>query len=800
MKYEDFEEIVIKILKRDISSNKDQKDAISAPLNESQFIVAGPGSGKTTVIVLKILKFIFVDGIKPQSIVATTFTKKAASELHSRILQWGDEIKNHTISKLIDESLEENINNTESIKKIQDIDLNQIRTGTTDSIGDELLRVHREAGKNLAILIEEFVSESAMTSAGLQVDNRYLDKDLQKFLGKLKGQKEVKNLSQMSKELLKLKNTLIQNSIDMEEVFRNESSPGSDLAYEIIKDYYCALKSKNSLDFTMLDELFLEKLDTEQFKLFLDEIKVILIDEYQDTNPLQEKIYFKIAKSAIKNNGNITVVGDDDQSLYRFRGATIDLFTNYKSRAKKSLDINVREINLSTNYRSTKQIINLCNHFVELDSNYQSARVNEKPSITCPSLEDKTLPILGLFRNNVEILSHDLTRLLSSLINEKEVKCKVLDVLKSEKNQLISVEKDIEKITLKLDDENGSLSDISLLTYSPKEFYKGNSQLPLYLRKQLEKKGIDVFNPRGKELYEIEEVGIFCGLMLLCIDPDSKVQKSIKNLPGLPKKNMNKWRRYAKDYIDQSPEPTQPISLKEFVEHWQLRKSSNSKPWPGSVRLMDLAYKLVRWIEYLQDDVEGIVYLEAITKTINQTGYFNEFESSIIFNRGFKYEKLSIEKLIWNIFVPLANGGVAIEEKLLETLPSNRLNIMSIHQSKGLEFPLVIVDVGSKFDKNKVKTSKLRFPKTAKTGLLQEWINKYSDFEINRNEVDSCFDDLTRLYFVAFSRAEEVLILIGLNTGIRGYIENGKHEKIPNVALAWTRNEEYIGFEEIYMI
>ena len=59
--YEEFEEIVVNILKRDISSNEDQKKAISSPANQSLFIVAGPGSGKTTVMVLKILKYIFVE-------------------------------------------------------------------------------------------------------------------------------------------------------------------------------------------------------------------------------------------------------------------------------------------------------------------------------------------------------------------------------------------------------------------------------------------------------------------------------------------------------------------------------------------------------------------------------------------------------------------------------------------------------------------------------------------------------------------------------------------------------------------
>ena len=73
--YNDFEEIVVNVLERDISSNEDQKLAISSAQDQSLFIVAGPGSGKTTVMVLKILKFIFVDDVSPNEILATTFTK-----------------------------------------------------------------------------------------------------------------------------------------------------------------------------------------------------------------------------------------------------------------------------------------------------------------------------------------------------------------------------------------------------------------------------------------------------------------------------------------------------------------------------------------------------------------------------------------------------------------------------------------------------------------------------------------------------------------------------------------------------
>ena len=155
--YDEFEEIVVNILKRDISSNKDQKKAILSKSNQSQFIVAGPGSGKTTVMVLKILKYIFVDDIDPHEILATTFTRKAADEMYSRILSWGDEIKTHLQEKLSKGF--EGLENLDKITQINKIDFNQINIGTTDSIAEEVMRVHKEPGETQPELIEEFVAK-----------------------------------------------------------------------------------------------------------------------------------------------------------------------------------------------------------------------------------------------------------------------------------------------------------------------------------------------------------------------------------------------------------------------------------------------------------------------------------------------------------------------------------------------------------------------------------------------------------------------------------------------------------------
>ena len=834
--YNEFEEIVVNVLERDISSNEDQKLAISSPKDQSLFIVAGPGSGKTTVMVLKILKFIFVDDVSPNEILATTFTRKAASELLSRILSWGDKIKSKLIASYMDKMFSGEISDDSIIKEINRIDFNQINIGTIDSIADELLRIHRQAGTSQPILIEDFVANSVMINECLLKEDRYKHDSLQEYLAEITGKQsntdekpKVKNLTMMASILIEIKEHIYYNMIDINNILKNIQSTeiGKQLALKLILEYVEILKGQNIYDFAMLETEFLRRLDSDSLSAFLNDIKIILVDEYQDTNLLQESIYFKIAESAIGNGGNITVVGDDDQSLYRFRGASVDLFTNFIERIAK-IGIEAREVNLKTNYRSTENIIDLCNDFVELDDEYQSARVKEKPKIEVPSLNadnPNQVPILGMFRNNEQILSNDLARFIDELNRNGIVKRKIKRVLTKEDNQKFNSDNKTtlinyrdkgfdlaegeDEIVIELGDE-GSAEDIAFLTYSPKELTAtGSRTFTFALKKQLARlrHPIDVFNPRGQDLQNIDCVAVFCGLMLECIDPNSRYQRTNDKLPNAASRNMTVWRRKANSYIkDVNPEPHSPVSLEKFVTHWQIRhpfSSDESKDikWPTKANLMELAYKLVSWIPEFQEDDEGVVYLKAITQTITQTSFFNKYSANIDFSSP-EAEKESINEALLNIFVPIASGGVQIDENYFEVIPSNRFNIMSIHQAKGLEFPLVIVDVGSRFKKNLSKDANLRFPKDAdSSSIIQDRVKKYSSMSNNnRDSKDMAFDDLTRLYFVAFSRAKDVLLLVGLNPNIDGYKQNEKQMKIPNVALGWNRDEEFIGFDNIFLI
>lgn len=767
IKLGDFEHAVCKNLGRDISAKKnpDQNYAINAPMNESLFLVAGPGSGKTTAIALRVLKLIFVDDVVPFSIVVTTFTKKAASELRSRILGWGDQLAkiflaNHSYSNFK--------------KKLNNLNLNSVVSGTIDSISEEVLNEYRAPGEAPPVMIEEFVANAIMIQAGLFNQGRFRDQDLKDYLISLRGNSFGFNVSEMSNIILEIKDRIAHDQISLARSLEKLTDPGIKKLCEAIRDYEQELDNRLLFDFARLEQLFLAKLKSGKLDEYLKTIRFVLVDEYQDTNLLQEQTYFVLAKAAIKNGGSITVVGDDDQSLYRFRGATVDLFQIFQKRLKKYTGTTATLKYLLRNYRSTQAIVDFCNDFVTVDKDFQSARVKGKPKITASREKGyPDYPILGMFRDNPPTLAADLGKFIHDVLNGKGYQIKGTNLVVKKNPQ-------------------GSPSDIALLLSSPRETgSNGKLRLPLLIDRELRQQNppIKIFNPRGQQLSQIEAVEILCGLILECIDPQSKVQKSIQTLPRDATANFELWRRQARNYIKSNPAPNTRVTLRDFVNSWQKRQTLNKKsrkPWAKEVPLIDLIYKLVTWLPLFQDDVEGIVYLEALTRAVTQSSLFNKFEGTIINDpKNAGLSEASIKEIFRNVLTPLAIGAIDVNEDLLETLPTDRINILSIHQAKGLEFPLVIVDVGSDFNGNYHAQKFKRFPcNGGKTCNMEDELRKYSPLkQSKRSALDRAFDDLIRHYFVAYSRPQDVLLLVGLNT----VKDNG----IKSIACGWTRREQW---------
>ena len=733
----------------------------------SRRIVAGPGSGKTTVLALRVLKLIFVDNIDPNAILATTFTKKAAKELHSRILDLGDKLRT---------TLQHSTSSPTIQQALQRLDINAVVTGTLDSIAERALTEHRPPGGHPPIVIEEFVATNLILRRGLFQGGRYQNQDLRDYVCRLRNGAFGLTPAVLAEVVKQIKERFLHDVIDRNQYMCSSSQsctvcgthphPGVQVVCQAIEDYESHLNTEGVVDFSGLEQRFFQELQSGTLDRFANGLKAVLVDEYQDTNLLQEQIYFELARRACHAGGGITVVGDDDQSLFRFRGATVDLFQNFPQRFQRSLGLQVQTVFLMENYRSTPPIVDFCSDFVQLDSAYQSARVHGKPRIVSTRSATNSIPILGMFRDDLITLTRDLARFIYLVFQANGFHVPGIGTIERA--------------------PHGSVGDCAVLCHSPREVnYQGDLRLPGRLRRELSTYDIQVFNPRGQHLAAVPEVERLCGLMLECIDPGSRVQNSI-NLPQEAVNTFNQWRRQARTYITQNPHPQRPNTLARFVQAWQQRSPQGRSSWPQEINLSDLVYKLVTWIPEMQNDIEGLVHLEVVLRAITAaaSARVSRYGGSILFQSSSREED-SIHSAYWDVFVPIALGALEVDEDLLETLPKDRLNILSVHQAKGLEFPMVIVDVGSDYRHDHPSQRFRRFPDDGDlTHNLEDELRQFSPLRVpTRSRRDRAFDDLIRLYFVAFSRAQDVLLLVGLNS---------VRQSIPNVATGWDRNGNWL--------
>ncbi|RKU16564.1 hypothetical protein C6500_17305 [Candidatus Poribacteria bacterium] len=186
---------------RDYPPNQDQEKCITHSPEIPLMIVAGPGSGKTTVLVLRALRLVFVDGFRPEEILITTFTKKAATEIRSRLIEWGSDIVDYLQNTPSDQA-------SAFQDWLDSIDVNQFITGTLDSIcNDELTNV-RLPSDPTPVLIEKFVSNALFMFEGLFPVNAQNDRGLNEYLSTFTGKTDMN-----FKEKLEICRTIIDRFV-----------------------------------------------------------------------------------------------------------------------------------------------------------------------------------------------------------------------------------------------------------------------------------------------------------------------------------------------------------------------------------------------------------------------------------------------------------------------------------------------------------------------------------------------------------------------------------------------------------
>ncbi len=283
--------------------NTQQLKAVQT-VNKPVLVFAGAGSGKTRVLTYKVWHLIKEKLFKPEEILALTFTNKAASEMKLRIQE--------------------------------SISCEGVNVGTFHSIGARILRMHISAlneGYNSSFTIYDTSDQKAVIKEVVENLNLSEFKEL--------------NVSFLKAQIDKFKN----DNISIDQVESEAQTFEDEKIVEVYRAYCDRLKSNNALDFNdlLLLPIRLLKENAKILNLYQKTWKYVLVDEFQDTNSPQ----FEIVSLLAGKHKNITVVGDDDQSIYGWRGANIDnILTNFQETFAKNI-----EIKLEKNYRSTQRIL-----------------------------------------------------------------------------------------------------------------------------------------------------------------------------------------------------------------------------------------------------------------------------------------------------------------------------------------------------------------------------------------------------------------------------------------------------------
>jgi len=757
--------------------NPEQKEAIlhtDGPL----YITAGPGSGKTRVLLWRTVNLIVFHQVKPEEIFLSTFTEKAAHQLKEglRVLL----------------GLATNLNG-------QPYDLTPMYIGTVHSLCQRILsdRRHFFAGRQRSqapTLLDELgqyfhtarnrVWEQIFTQAGLEADGNAVINDL------FGSNSQSKHLAVTNAILLF--NRFSEESIDPQralerlkndpavETYFHERNINPDQMATMLRAYAAykeTLQQGNArlTDFSLLQQEAFQVL--QEHPGAENAFQHIILDEYQDTNAIQERIFFKLAAGS----KNICVVGDDDQALYRFRGATVENFVEFPNRCRQFLGQPPRRLSLSKNYRSRGRIVEFYKTFMDridwskadgsgahrvLDKNIQAHREDPLPSVVA------TTP------RQPEFACAEIARLVRQLVDQGKV---------TNPNQ------------------------IAFLFPSLK--YRGEMIKPVErLKNALEAEGFQVYAPRAGRFLDVDESYDIFGLFVKVFG-----RPRLGQFQGHDYDNFRSWlaavEEQGEDLMRNDP------LLKRFVKekqaeierivndyrtlmqvvnrnHWDLRApyapNLMKRPLHGAPGLSEEGKRLIasRYLDqYVRERNNGqkplsLAYIITRVTSLdwNVLDLFYRFcgfehfkrmfdaaenngDEGPVSNLGlitqylarFVDERIAIitaEQLAENIlqrvfflsyiFALYRLGETELEDKE-DPFPKGRIPFLTIHQAKGLEFPVVVLANPRKRDSepNRVEV------------LVRPFLEREPGEPLSRMPK---FDTM-RMFYVALSRAKNLLVI-----------------------------------------
>jgi len=748
-----------------IRLNENQKKAVE--YNDGDLlIIAGAGTGKTAVLTQRIINIMKEGRAKPSEIVALTFTEKAAQEMQDRV------------------DLEMEYGYEEPV------------ISTFHSFCDKILR---EDGYNIGL--DGGYSLMSTTQAYIFLRRHFYDLPLKtlrprgnptKFINDL-----IKHFSRLQdedvspKDYLEYASTLSKGTKEEKEEYERVN--------ELAETYkkYSDLKIENSkVDFGDLILLTL-KLFRERKNIlakYRKKFKYILVDEFQDTNYTQNVLVNtlvlgeEIEKSEKKEGGKgskktkgkerplLTVVGDDDQAIYKFRGAAISNILQFKETYPDA-----KEIVLVENYRSRQEI---------LDASYALIKNNNPNRLEVTEKINKKLIAKSPFEkddNPVTLLVQENEMKEAERVVDEILRLTGYEELLIEGSSVQSFDEKGQSFFL---NEGGQykFSDIAI-------FVRANAHADTFIQ-ALRNRGVPYKLGGSRGLYFREEIRNIVAFLRILIDYSDEISMyrlismSVWGLTPREYLEMNKRARSNKTTLFGELESLWGIKLGEGdikeqnekinnIENEELTRILSPKAIAGVGNLLeriDVAIRKVKdnrpIVEILYDFVTESDYIKSFMEEESNENLFAVKNINKFFELVKTYEKDNPESNIYE-YVDFLNYSIEIGESPLvdqvDMEELNAVNIMTVHGAKGLEFPVVFL----------VNLVAERFPSRNRPDAIpipEELIKETMPYEISDSELN--IQEERRLFYVGATRAKEKLFLSAAY-----FYGDGKRKKKPSIFL-----------------
>ena len=649
--------------------NSEQKAAVSC-VDGPVLIVAGAGSGKTRVLTSRIAYILAEKGCDPASILALTFTKKAASEMKERIALMVGERK-----------------------------ARRLYMGTFHSV---FIRFLREFSESLGYPQSFTIYDTSDSVSAIKTCLKELQLD-----DKVYKPKDVLSRISMAKNNLVTAEAYMRNTAAMQ----NDLNAKKPLIWKIYQLYAAKCKQAGVMDFDdiLLNMNILLRDNPAALESIAGRFKYLMVDEYQDTNFAQ----YLILKKLSQYHGNLCVVGDDSQSIYAFRGAKIENILNFK---KDYPGHNI--FRLEQNYRSTRVIVDAANSVIARNS----ARIPKE----CYSMGEQGEKI----------------RLIQAYTEQEEA-------------LLIA-----SSIVSRIHAEHAEYQDFAIL-------YRTNSQSRA-LEEALRKRNLPYVIFSGNSFFERAEVKDMMAYFKLIVNiNDDESFKRIVNKParGIGDTSLNALAAaavanetslfkaaYAENVEQFGLKPAAVKKIREFCE--MISRLAVRVPREDAYTVATaLAMESGLLMFYRSDtSVEGQSRTANVEELLNSvksyidekhSEYFEEMQADGSVAEGVELSASDLPVVTLGDYLENVSLLSAVDlEDDEET--SNKIALMTVHSSKGLEFPYVYV------------------------AGMEENLFPSGGFMASESEIE----EERRLFYVAMTRAKKAVQFSFASTRMR----NGKTE------------------------